>query len=255
MAAPDELLKDESAQGRIIVVEDDSDFRESLVETLSLYGYEVIGAKSALDFYQKVALKPCSLAILDLGLPDQSGVVLAEFIRQNTRMRIVVLTARSAIESRVAAYKAGADTYLLKPVDTSELIATVESNLGRLCPRAEEASDPAVHHLEPLSPSWQLHRSKAILTAPTGEKISLSSREVDIMEFLVSNPEQHATRKQLMVVLGYDGSRSGSQTLDVVIHRLRQKAVESGVRLPIKTVRGKGYSVSESLILQEGSAV
>ncbi|NTV82448.1 MAG: hypothetical protein HGA14_00850, partial [Chlorobaculum sp.] len=66
-AAP---VGNEADRGRIIVVEDDSDFRDSVVETLTLYGYEATGAKSALDFYHKVAQKPYALVILDLGLPD-----------------------------------------------------------------------------------------------------------------------------------------------------------------------------------------
>lgn len=240
-----EPVSDGFSQRSIIVVEDDSDFRESLIETLSLCGYDVVGAKSAFDFYQKAAQKSYALVILDLGLPDQSGVVLAEFIRKNTNMRIVILTARSSLESRVAAYKAGADTYLLKPVDTAELIATVESNMGRVALQGD--SGQMRHHLpfEDLSDNWRLVRSSATLLAPTGEKISLSSKEFDFMELLATNQDTNVSRSAIMAALDYDDAKSGSQVLDVLIHRLRQKAADKGVRLPIKTVRGKGYAVSD----------
>ncbi|NTU54230.1 MAG: response regulator transcription factor [Chlorobiaceae bacterium] len=254
--ATDQEILDEVMQisnrtdlGRIIVVEDDSDFRDSIVETLVLYGYEAIGAKSALDFYHKVAQKPYALAILDLGLPDQNGVVLASFIRQNTNMRIIVLTARSSLESRVCAYKAGADTYLLKPVNTEELIASVESNLGRI--RSDEEHEPSHHEhpLESLSAVWQIVRATATIIAPTGEKLSLSAKEADFLVYLASHPD-HSSRQELTVSLGYDNVTSGSKALDVLVHRLRHKGAESGIKLPFRTVRGKGYSVSEPLTIK-----
>jgi DNA-binding response OmpR family regulator len=241
--------KQDSEQRRIIVVEDDSDFRESIVETLSLYGYEVIGAKSALDFYHKVAQKSYALVILDLGLPDQNGVVLAEFIRQNTDMRIIILTARSSLESRVSAFKAGADTYLLKPVNTDELIASIESNLGRFREKEEDEPVSGIHPLTPLSATWQLMRATATIIAPTGEKLTLSSKDVDFLAHLASNPD-HVSRQDITASLGYDDVTSGNKALDVLVHRLRQKGAERGIRLPIKTVRGKGYRLSEPLTIK-----
>ncbi len=245
-AAP---VSNETERGRIIVVEDDRDFRDSVVETLTLYGYEVTGAKSALDFYQKVAQKPYALVILDLGLPDQNGVVLAEFIRQNTNMRIIILTARSSLESRVSAYKAGADTYLLKPVNTDELIASVESNLGRLSTKGEEKQARGMNPLETLSPGWQLLVATATVIAPTGDKLSLSSKEVDLLAHLASNPN-FVSRQELTEALGYDDVTSGSKALDVVVHRLRQKGAEHGIKLPVRTVRGKGFRLSEPLSIK-----
>jgi DNA-binding response OmpR family regulator len=244
-----ELVGDGAGQGRIIVVEDDSDFRESLIETLSLCGYEVIGARSAFDFYQKVAQKSYAVVILDLGLPDQSGIVLAEFIRKNTDMRIVILTARSSLESRVAAYRAGADTYLLKPIDTAELIATVESNMGRVVHGVEGQVGDYLS-LESTADSWRLVRASATLIAPTGEKITLSSKEIDFLELLATSQETNVSRAAIMAALGYDGVKSGSQVLDVLIHRLRQKSAAKGVRLPIKTVRGKGYVFPDLFTIQ-----
>ncbi|KZK75084.1 MAG: hypothetical protein A3K90_04525 [Pelodictyon luteolum] len=236
---------------RIIVVEDDLDFRESLMETLSLCGYEVVGARSALEFYQKVAENPCELVILDLGLPDQNGVVLAEYIRNNTDMRIVVLTARGALESRIAAYRAGADTYLLKPVDTEELVATIESNLGRVgLHEGDGGSGSPRQPQTPRAAGWRLLRIDSVLITPAGAKIKLSSREVDFLEILASASGTNISRQSLIETLGYDPAGSGSQALDVLIHRLRQKASESGSRLPVKTLRAKGYSVSEPLYIE-----
>lgn len=241
----------ECSRNSIIIVEDDRDFRESIVETLSLHGYDVTGADSALDFYRKIALKPFQLVILDLGLPDQKGVVLAEYIRTNTAMRIIILTAQGALESRISAYKAGADTYLLKPVDMSELIASIESNMGRISD--QHVQDSLVSHIvaeqELPAHSWKLLRSQSLLISPSGQSVKLSSRELDVLELLASVTDQVVSRSYLIEALGYEDTRMGSRSLDVLIHRMRQKAAAIKERLPIKTVHGQGYSISGTLLL------
>jgi DNA-binding response OmpR family regulator len=242
-------VNQETEKGRIIVVEDDSDFRDSIVETLSLYGYEATGAKSALDFYYKVSLKTYALVILDLGLPDQNGVILAEFIRQNTEMRIIILTARSSLESRISAYKAGADTYLLKPVNTDELIASVKSNLGRFCSDHDNEKDQHANPLELLASDWKLETTTSTIIAPTGEKLNLTSKEVDFLEHLVQN-SGNLSRQELTIALGYSDITAGSKALDVLVHRLRQKGAEIGIKLPVRTMRGKGYYLSEPISIK-----
>ena len=117
---------------QVIVVEDDNDFRESMVEFLELNGLDVTGVESALEFYQSISRQSYDVVILDIGLPDQNGLVLAEYVRNNTDMRIIMLTAQSSLESKISAYQAGADIYLVKPVDFSELSASIYSILGRL---------------------------------------------------------------------------------------------------------------------------
>jgi DNA-binding response OmpR family regulator len=164
-------------------------------------------------------------------------------------MRIIILTARSSLESRVSAYKAGADTYLLKPVNTDELIASVESNLGRFCSAAEDGQTRGLNPLEPLSPNWQLLIANATVITPTGDKLNLSSKEVDFLAHLASNPN-FVSRQELTEALGYADVTSGSKALDVVVHRLRQKGADHGITLPVRTVRGKGFRLSEPLIIK-----
>ncbi|ANT65583.1 MULTISPECIES: response regulator transcription factor [Prosthecochloris] len=245
------LAEQVRSKNSIIIVEDDRDFRESIVETLSLHGYDVTGAESALDFYRKIAEKSFQLVILDLGLPDQKGVVLAEYIRVNTAMRIIILTAQGALESRISAYKAGADTYLLKPVDTSELIASIESNMGRICDQQVPDSPGSLSVGQQVLPvrRWKLLRSQSVLVSPNGYSVKLSSREYDVLELLASVTDQVVSRSYLIEALGYEDTRMGSRSLDVLIHRMRQKASAIKERLPIKTVHGQGYSISGTLLL------
>lgn len=244
-------IQQEGGKNSIIIVEDDRDFRESIVETLSLHGYDVTGADSALDFYRKIAVKSFQLVILDLGLPDQKGVVLAEYIRTNTAMRIIILTAQGALESRISAYKAGADTYLLKPVDMSELIASIESNMGRISD--QQLQDSPVSHTgaqqELTVRNWKLLRSQSVLVSPNGQSVKLSSREYDVLELLASMADQVVSRSYLIKALGYEDTRMGSRSLDVLVHRMRQKAASIKERLPVRTVHGQGYSISGTLLL------
>ena len=230
---------------RIILVEDDRDFRESLVESLLLAGFNVTGVASALEFYQHIAMQDYLLAILDLGLPDQSGFVLAEYIRNNTDMRIIVLTAQSSLDSRIIAYQSGADNYLLKPVDFSELEASIDSILGRLDQKLSKKHEK--NKAEPTAKQektrWTLIRSNMTLRTPKNDTIKLSLKEFDLIEMLASSPKTVVSRQDILKALDYEDNKYGNRSLDALIHRLRQKS-GANYRLPVKTVHGSGYSFS-----------
>ena len=152
---------------RIIIVEDDSDLLENMVKYLTLAGYEVTGAASAREFYYHLSQQTYLLAVLDIGLPDQSGLVLAEYVRNNTSMWIIILTARSTLEDKLAGLKCGADFYLVKPIDCSELAATIANLFVRI------NETPAIPEQELLRETdtfaqWKLERNNWILITPKG---------------------------------------------------------------------------------------
>ena len=238
-----------SGSRRVIVVEDDRDFRESMVEYLVLNGLDVIGVESALEFYRSISLQQYDLAILDIGLPDQNGMVLAEYIRNNTTMRIIMLTAQSSLESKINAYKAGADIYLVKPIDFSELSASIYSMLSRL-----EPSHFQPHSLQRAEPSWQnqqpqwmLVRSNWMLFSPGGEEIKLTAKEFDLIQRLAISPEIVIQRQDLLHALDYDDNEKGNRSLDALVHRLRLKKDGNKCNIPIKTSPGSGYSFAASI--------
>jgi DNA-binding response OmpR family regulator len=237
---------------KIIVVEDDRDFRESMVEYLTLAGYDVSGAGSALEFYQAFALEHYLLAVLDIGLPDQDGFVLAEYIRKNTDMRIVMLTAQSALDSKITAYRSGADSYLVKPIDFAELAASLDSMLGRLDIKGSQATE--LQQGEPAPGSkrehWRLLSKEHTLFAPNGNKTSLTSREFDLLEKLASSPKMVVERKAILQTLDYDDDDLGNRALDALIHRLRRKKDDLDRLIPVKTIHGSGYSFSELIDIE-----
>lgn len=239
-----------SEKRRVIVVEDDRDFRESMVEYLMLCGLEVTGVESALEFYQSISLLKYELVIIDIGLPDQNGIVLAEYVRSNTAMRIIMLTAQSSLESKVQAYKAGADMYLVKPIDFSELSASILSMLGRLgnnptTPQTVKIPAPA---LEEKLTQWSL-RSDWVLSTPKGDEIKLTSKEYDLLHRLAASPESVVTRQDLLHALDYDDNEHGNRSLDALVHRLRRKKINLKYGIPIKTAHAKGYVFSAPINL------
>jgi DNA-binding response OmpR family regulator len=236
---------------QIIVVEDDRDFRESVVEYLALLGFDVVGVESALEFYKSIALQKFLLVILDIGLPDQNGMLLAEYIRNNTDMRIIMLTAQSSLESRITAYQTGADLYLVKPVDFSELSATLHSILGRL--DASRATQPELKSTALASgqnqTQWKLVPSDWALCTPAGDKIKLTSKEYDLVEKLASVPNTVVARQELLKVLAYENTDFGNRALDALIHRLRRKKKGLNSGIPIKTAHGSGYCFSAPIVI------
>lgn len=238
-------------KNKIIVVEDDLDFRESMVEYLVLAGFDVTGVSSALEFYQNIARQAYALVVLDIGLPDQNGFVLAEYIRQNTDMRIIMLTAQSSVESKVTAYRSGADIYLVKPIDFAELAASLQSILGRLAePEARQSHQPqATGAAFPQEHAWKLLHTDRLLVTPEGSKVSLTSKEYDLLETLAGHPGSVVERQTLLKALVYDNDDFGNRALDALIHRLRRKKEELEDRIPIKTIHGSGYCFSAPILV------
>lgn len=239
------------AEGKkIIAVEDDLDFRESMVEYLTLAGFDITGVGSALEFYQAITRQQFQLAIVDIGLPDQDGLVLAKYIRNNTDMRIVMLTAQSSLDGKITAYRSGADTYLVKPIDFAELAASLQSMFARLDeiePLVNRAAAPVAAMQQE---QWTLSRNNATLTAPEGTTVGLTLKELDLLEKLAQSPNIVVERQALLDALDYENNELGNRALDALIHRLRRKKEELNHRLPLKTAHGAGYSFSESIVVE-----
>jgi len=237
---------------RVIIVEDDRDFRESIVEYFELSGLDVTGVASALEFYKSISSQKFHLVILDIGLPDQNGLVLAEFIRNNTDMRIVMLTANSAVESRITAYKSGADIYLTKPVDFSELSASVYSILGRLDRQLSAGLE--MKKVEPTlkkeQKHWRLICSNWTLHSPAGDEIKLTSKEFDLIQILASFNNSVVLRQDILKTLDYEQNDFGNRALVALVNRLRSKHEKLNFKCPVKTVHGSGYCFSAPIIIE-----
>lgn len=228
---------------RVILVEDDQDLRESLVEYLNLAGHRAEGVGSGLEFYNNLALHTHDIAVVDLGLPDQDGFVLIEYARKNSEMGLIILTARDGVENRVSGYDAGADIYLVKPVDGRELAAAITSLAGRRRESLASESAPAT--------GWQLDLGAWTLTAPTGEITTLTGKEMQFMAQLAESPGQPAPRETLLLCLYASQEEAAGRALESLVRRLRAKIIEAtGTASPIKTSHTVGYVFAADLLVK-----
>lgn len=226
---------------RILLVEDDNDLRESVEECLNLAGYDIKGVSSGMDCYRALGESAFDIAIVDLGLPDQDGFILAKYIRSNTPMKVIILTARNAVEDRVRGYDAGADLYLVKPVDYRELTAAIRSLGERIHPTQEPRGSSC--------DKWFLSREKWHLVAPDGTVVPLTGRELHFVDALLATPGKPVRRETIIEQLGYSDAEYASRAMDSLVRRLRRK-IESSTRCepPIRTVHAIGYCFSAPII-------
>jgi two-component system, OmpR family, response regulator len=230
---------------KVLVVEDNHDLRESVVECLGLAGLAALGVGSASECYQALAAGEFNVALVDIGLPDQSGYVLAKYIRENTALAVIILTARDALDDRVRGYDSGADLYLVKPVDGRELAAAVTSLAQRQQIRAEPQPAPL-----PTHGAWSLHLGSWRLAAPNGTISELTAKEMQFLELLAATPGRPVVCDTLLTKLYLRHDEYTSRSLDSLVRRLRAKiTADTGIAVPIKTAHAVGYCFSASLHL------
>ncbi len=234
------LHSSEPSGCRIIMVEDNQALRDSIAEYLTIVGYDVTAVESGLAFYHALAEQAFSVAVIDLGLPDINGLQLVEYIRNNTAMRCIILTARDLVDDRIAGYDSGADLYMVKPVDCRELA----SALSRMVERVSANSDATEY-----SGQWRLNRQDATLVTPSCAIVPLTAREMDFLLCLAVSPEEAIPRTTILMTLGYTNDEFSNRALESLIRRLRRKIEGVFGSSPILTRHGIGYFFSALLNL------
>jgi len=203
---------------------------DGLQRGLKLMGHAVDWFGTAAEADRAVGMMHYDAVVLDLGLPDDDGVaVLSRWRNQGRQTPVVVLTARDAVSSRIGGLDAGADDYLVKPVELDELAA----RLRAVTRRAAGMPEPVWRH-GPLE-----YQPAARLAIWHGKAVDLTSRESMLLELLLTYPNRVLTREFLRDKL-YDWDKGAeSNTLEVHIHHLRRK-IHPGI---VRTLRGAGYTL------------
>lgn len=233
---------------KVLIVEDDQDLRESIIEYLAVAGFDATGVRNAAEFYQAVAQGGWSVVVIDIGLPDQSGFVLVEYVRSNTDMKVIILTARDALDDRIRGYDAGADLYLVKPVDCRELAAAITSQAQRYRRRSLQQASNLFTAPPPLIDVWSLAQSSWTFVAPDGTQMQLTGKELQFLELLAAGQGKVVSRDTLLLKLYQRHDEYTSRSLDSLVRRLRVKVMSaSGVPVPVKTVHAVGYCFSATL--------
>jgi DNA-binding response OmpR family regulator len=229
---------------RVIVVEGQKELRDRLVADLNLAGLETTGVGSGLHFYQAFAESCYSIAVLDADLSDQNPCILAEYIKKNSCMGVIMLSVRSSVADRIQGYRSGIDMYLEKPVDTGELAAAIVRLANRVGSSGCAAAKP------PASSSWQLLRKTWQLITPGGMTITLTAKEMLFLACIAEVSGNAVKRDTLLDVLGYRDDEYANRAMDSLLRRLRRKVEEYFPHpSPIKTIRTQGYCFTASIII------
>ena len=222
----------------ILVVEDETTLRETLAEALEAEGFRVVQAPDGREALTRFRAERPDLILLDLMLPELSGIEVCRIVRAESSVPIVMLTAKDSELDKVVGLELGADDYITKPFSLRELTARIRALFRRSEQTATTtASGPSIVDLGGVQVDLAGHR-----LLRDGETIPIKPKAFELLAFLLRNPGQAFTRDQLLEhVWGYDYAGE-TRTVDVHVHWLRS-TLEDDASAPkyIHTVRGVGY--------------
>jgi len=228
---------------RLIIVEDDPLLREEVVLHLSSYGFVVEAVNSGSALNDLITREPANLFVIDINLPGESGIQIANRLRKNQpEAGIVIMTARSAMTDKIAGYRqGGADFYLTKPVAPTELLLVLQGLANRLENRQQQHA-------------WQLSLRERSLQAPNdGVKLRLTAKEKALILALTQAPKNTLASGDLRDLFAdVEGASMTKHALEELITRMRRKLRGSGdpaAENIIQSVWGVGYQLCAVIAL------
>jgi two-component system, OmpR family, response regulator len=214
---------------RVLVIEDHQEVAELVGRALEKDGHRIFTARSVAEADACLHQDDVDAAVLDLGLPDGSGLAWCKRVRaEGMTLPILVLTAQSAVAMRVAGLDAGADDFLAKPFAVAELRARVRA-LGR----RGSLQRPVVLETGAVQLDFAARRAKV-----GGRELPLTSREWSVVELLTSRSGRVVARADIIDTIWGSASPAAEASLEVIVGRIRKKLGTTFIR----TVRGEGYA-------------
>ena len=228
---------------RILIVEDEESYREPLVYQLTREGYEVSAAATGEEGLELFTHGGIDLVLLDLMLPGIDGTTLCRRIREQSRVPIIMLTAKSTEIDKVVGLEIGADDYVTKPYSFRELLARIRAVLRRNQKAQQQGSaDDDV----PLTCGDIVMRVGQHQVIVRGESVFFPLKEFELLEYLMQNKGRVLTRHQLIDRIWGADYVGDTKTLDVHVKRVRAKIEEEPSHPKyLSTVRGLGYKIDE----------
>lgn len=231
----------------ILIVDDDREIRDLLGKFLEKHGLRVTTARDGREARRAWLNGHFQLVVLDLMLPGESGLDLARWLRGQSNVPIVMLTAMGEETDRIIGLELGADDYVPKPFNPRELLARIRAVLRRAGDAADRRIDATASQIMRFA-GWVLEPARRRLLNPDGVEVPLTGGEYDLLVALAERPNRVLTRDMLLDLLRGRQAGPFDRAIDVAVSRLRRKLEDDGRHAQlIKTVRGGGYVLATTV--------
>lgn len=229
-------------RAKIAVIDDDPEVRHGLDALLQENGFDPVLMRGSQEFYNLGAKPAIDLALIDLKLRGESGLVLAVHIREQHDIPIVMLTGVGGEIDKIVGLETGADDYLMKPFNPRELIARIRAVLRRYNKGFRVDSAATLGNDVQRFGDKTLDFTRRELLNSSGDEIPLTNAEYRLLELFLRRPDTIVPRPELLAELGSDLSQYVDRTIDVLILRLRRKIeIVPSKPVHLQTRRGQGY--------------
>ena len=221
---------------KVLIIEDSEEFSKSLLDFFNYDGHSTDLAPNLSSAYDYIAVSKFDIILLDIMLPDGDGRDFLKRIRkQNITIPVIVMTARSEVSDKIDLLDIGADDYIIKPFDPSEVVARIRARL-RKDKSANTASTTARFE------GWIAHFDRYMLENDSGQETPFSHAEGEVLRLFLESPKRLISRAHMQETLGGAAGESFDRAMDVRISRLRTKLNEDPKNPQlIKTIYGAGY--------------
>lgn len=222
-------------KSRVLLVDDDAELCALMTELLSGHGFDVMTATDGVGGLDAALATGPDVVVLDVMMPRLDGFDVLRRLRKESRVPVLMLSARTSPADRIQGLNVGADDYLLKPFASGELLARIRALLRRSQPSTARFVDVGTLRLDRASRSAQVN----------GQVIALTGTEFDVLELLAESPGAVVSRDTIARLLYGRETTAYERAIDVHIHHLRKKLGEESDP-GIKTVRGHGYVLARN---------
>lgn len=220
----------------VLICDDNIAIHSSLTSYLKTEGIAVISAFDGESALQELGRHPVDVVVLDVMLPGIDGYEVCRQVRKSSDVYIIMLSARGEELDRIVGLEVGADDYVSKPFSPREVVIRIKKALKRLYPK-QEIKKLVLAELTVLPDSYQVFLGD--------QKIDMTSKEIDVLAFMVSNAGRVLTREHILnAAWGYEYC-GDTRVVDTLVKRLRQKLCRDGVHVAIRSIYGVGYTIEE----------
>lgn len=222
-------------QPMVAILDDEPEIRRMLSDALEDAGFRTASFARATEFEAALNAMSPDVCLVDLGLPDRDGLTLVHRLALESGASVIIISGRTQVQDRVTGLELGADDYIVKPFEPSEVVARVRARLRS--PKSSLKSSQTARFN-----GWTAHFDRYILEDESGEETAFSHAEGEVLRLFLDAPKRLISRAQMQETLGGVAGESFDRAMDVRISRLRTKLKEDpkNPRL-IKTIYGAGY--------------